>query len=85
VPPAALAELVDLVEKGTLSGKPGKDVFGRMWQDKRRAADIVAAESVSVVSDTAVIEEGSGQRHAYNLRAGTPVRSGSQKRLRFSR
>jgi aspartyl-tRNA(Asn)/glutamyl-tRNA(Gln) amidotransferase subunit B len=57
VPPAALAELVDLVEKGTLSGKLGKDVFARMWQEKRRAADIVAAESVSLMSDTAAIEE----------------------------
>jgi aspartyl-tRNA(Asn)/glutamyl-tRNA(Gln) amidotransferase subunit B len=57
VPPVALAELVDLVEKGTLSGKLGKEVFGRMWQEKRRAGDIVAAESVALVSDTSVIEE----------------------------
>jgi aspartyl-tRNA(Asn)/glutamyl-tRNA(Gln) amidotransferase subunit B len=57
VPPAALAELVDLVEKGTLSGKLGKDVFARMWQEKRRAGDIVATESVSLMSDTAAIEE----------------------------
>jgi len=56
VPPAALAELVELVEKGTLSGKLGKEVFGRMWQQRRRAGDIVAAESVSLVSDTSVIE-----------------------------
>ena len=57
VPPAALAELVDLVEKGTLSGKLGKDVFARMWQERRRAADIVAKESVSLMSDTAAIED----------------------------
>jgi aspartyl-tRNA(Asn)/glutamyl-tRNA(Gln) amidotransferase subunit B len=57
VPPDALAELVDLVENGTLSGKLGKDVFGRMWSEKRRAGDIVAAESLAVVSDTGAIEE----------------------------
>jgi aspartyl-tRNA(Asn)/glutamyl-tRNA(Gln) amidotransferase subunit B len=57
VPPAALAELVELVEQGTLSGKLGKEVFGRMWQERRRARDIVAAESVSLVSDTKVIED----------------------------
>ena len=56
VPPAALAELVELVENGTLSGKLGKDVFARMWQERRRAADIVAKESVSLMSDTAAIE-----------------------------
>jgi aspartyl-tRNA(Asn)/glutamyl-tRNA(Gln) amidotransferase subunit B len=57
VPPVALAELVDLVEKGTLSGKLAKDVFGRMWQEKRRAGDIVASESVALVSDAGLIEE----------------------------
>jgi len=57
VPPAALAELVELVEQGTLSGKLGKEVFGRMWQERRRARDIVAAESVSLVSDSKVIED----------------------------
>ncbi len=57
VPPAALAELVELVEQGTLSGKLGKDVFGRMWQERRRARDIIAAESMSLVSDTQVIED----------------------------
>jgi aspartyl-tRNA(Asn)/glutamyl-tRNA(Gln) amidotransferase subunit B len=57
VPPVALAELVDLVEKGTLSGKLAKDVFGRMWQEKRRAGEIVVSESVAVVSDAGLIEE----------------------------
>jgi len=57
VPPAALAELVELVENGTLSGKLGKEIFGRMWQERRRAGEIVAAESVSLVSDATVIEE----------------------------
>jgi aspartyl-tRNA(Asn)/glutamyl-tRNA(Gln) amidotransferase subunit B len=57
VAPPALAELVDLVEKGTLSGKLAKDVFGRMWQEKRRAGEIVSSESVAVVSDAGLIEE----------------------------
>jgi aspartyl-tRNA(Asn)/glutamyl-tRNA(Gln) amidotransferase subunit B len=57
VPPDALAELVDLVERGTLSGKLAKEVFARMWQERRRAGEIVAAESVSQVSDSGVLEE----------------------------
>jgi aspartyl-tRNA(Asn)/glutamyl-tRNA(Gln) amidotransferase subunit B len=57
VPAAALAELVALVEKGTVSGKQAKDVFGRMWQDRRRAGDIVEAEAVTQVSDAGVLEE----------------------------
>jgi aspartyl-tRNA(Asn)/glutamyl-tRNA(Gln) amidotransferase subunit B len=57
VPAAALAELVALVEKGTVSGKQAKEVFGRMWQDRRRAGDIVEAEAVSQVSDAGVLEQ----------------------------
>jgi aspartyl-tRNA(Asn)/glutamyl-tRNA(Gln) amidotransferase subunit B len=54
VPPAALAELVQLVEDGTLSGKLGKDVFGKMW---RTAKEIVAAEGLAQVSDGGALEE----------------------------
>jgi aspartyl-tRNA(Asn)/glutamyl-tRNA(Gln) amidotransferase subunit B len=57
VPPAALAELVALVDKGTLSGKQAKEVFSRMWQERRRATDIVETESVAQVSDAGVLEE----------------------------
>ena len=57
VPPAALAELVTLVENGTLSGKLAKDVFGRMWTERRTAADIVAAEGLAQVSDGGELEE----------------------------
>ena len=56
VGPKALAELVTFIEKGTLSGKQAKEVFGRMWQDRRTAADIVAAEGLTQVSDTGAIE-----------------------------
>ena len=57
VPPAGLAELVGLVEKGTVSGKQAKEVFGRMWQERRGASEIVQAEGMSQVSDTAALEE----------------------------
>jgi aspartyl-tRNA(Asn)/glutamyl-tRNA(Gln) amidotransferase subunit B len=57
VPAAALAELVKLIEAGTLSGKLGKDVFARMWAERRTAADLVAAEDLTQVSDTGALEE----------------------------
>jgi aspartyl-tRNA(Asn)/glutamyl-tRNA(Gln) amidotransferase subunit B len=56
VPPAGLAELVKLVEGGTLSGKLAKDVFGRMWAERRTAADIVAKEGLAQVSDGGELE-----------------------------
>jgi aspartyl-tRNA(Asn)/glutamyl-tRNA(Gln) amidotransferase subunit B len=57
VPPAALAELITLIETGTLSGKQGKEVFARMWQERRLAGDIVASEGMAQVSDSGAIEE----------------------------
>jgi len=56
VPPPALAALVTLVENGTLSGKLAKDVFGKMWTERRTAADIVAAEGLAQVSDGGELE-----------------------------
>jgi aspartyl-tRNA(Asn)/glutamyl-tRNA(Gln) amidotransferase subunit B len=57
LPPSALAELLTLVESGALSGKQAKDVFMRMWSERRRAADIVASEGLVQVSDSGMIED----------------------------
>jgi aspartyl-tRNA(Asn)/glutamyl-tRNA(Gln) amidotransferase subunit B len=57
VPAPALAELVNLIEGNTLSGKLGKEVFAKMWADKRTAGDIVKAEGLTQVSDTGALEE----------------------------
>jgi aspartyl-tRNA(Asn)/glutamyl-tRNA(Gln) amidotransferase subunit B len=83
VPPAALAELVELVEKGTLSGKLGKEVFARMWQDKRRAGDIVASESVALVSDAGVIEDACKRVVERSPEEVTRFRGGNVKLMGF--
>jgi aspartyl-tRNA(Asn)/glutamyl-tRNA(Gln) amidotransferase subunit B len=83
VPPAALAELVELVEKGTLSGRLAKDVFGRMWQEQRRAGEIVASESVAVVSDVGLIEETCKQVVAAHPDEVARFRGGQSKLLGF--
>jgi aspartyl-tRNA(Asn)/glutamyl-tRNA(Gln) amidotransferase subunit B len=56
VPPAAMAELLALVEAGTVSGKQAKEVFGRMWQERRGAGEIVAATGMTQVSDSGALE-----------------------------
>ncbi len=45
-----------LVEDGTVSGKQAKDVFGRMWAQRRGAKEIVEAEGMSQVSDSGALE-----------------------------
>src|SRR5438132_1656538 len=53
--PAALAELVQLVESGKITGTIGKKVFATMFDSGRSAAEIVAAEGLGAqVGDRAI-------------------------------
>lgn len=83
VSPAALAELIGLIEGGTLSGKLAKDVFGRMWEQKRLASDIVASESVAQVSDESVIEAACKQVIEANPKEAERYRAGDKKLVGF--
>jgi aspartyl-tRNA(Asn)/glutamyl-tRNA(Gln) amidotransferase subunit B len=55
LPPERLAGLIALIEKGTISGSIAKDVFEKMFQTGRAAADIVAAEGLTQISDESQI------------------------------
>ena len=56
VSPEALAGLIAIVEKGTISSTVAKDVFAKMYETGRSAADIVAAEGLAQISDTSSLE-----------------------------
>jgi aspartyl-tRNA(Asn)/glutamyl-tRNA(Gln) amidotransferase subunit B len=51
VPPAALAALIALIDKGTISSSVAKDVFAKMYDTGRSADEIVAAEGLAQTSD----------------------------------
>ena len=53
VSPAALGELVKLVESGKITGAIGKKVFASMFESGRGAAEIVAAEGLGQTVDRA--------------------------------
>jgi aspartyl-tRNA(Asn)/glutamyl-tRNA(Gln) amidotransferase subunit B len=55
--PAALAGLIALVDKGTISNAIAKDVFPKMYASGRSAADIVAAEGLAQNSDESAVLE----------------------------
>jgi aspartyl-tRNA(Asn)/glutamyl-tRNA(Gln) amidotransferase subunit B len=57
VTPAALAELVKLVESGKITGAVGKKVFATMFESGRTAEDIIAAEGLGVQASDSVIEQ----------------------------
>ncbi len=56
ITPAALAGLVAIVEKGTISSTVAKDVFAKMYDSGRAAADIVAADGLAQISDSSSLE-----------------------------
>jgi aspartyl-tRNA(Asn)/glutamyl-tRNA(Gln) amidotransferase subunit B len=49
--PEALAELIALVERGTISSSAAKDVFEKMWASGRPAPAIVEAEGLGQIGD----------------------------------
>jgi aspartyl-tRNA(Asn)/glutamyl-tRNA(Gln) amidotransferase subunit B len=56
IAPAALAGLITIVEKGTISSTVAKDVFAKMYETGRSAAEIVAADGLAQISDTSSLE-----------------------------
>lgn len=56
VPPAALAELIRLVDAGAISGPTAKEVFERMFQTGRRPGEIVEQAGLGRIDDGVAIE-----------------------------
>ncbi|HKP79986.1 MAG TPA: Asp-tRNA(Asn)/Glu-tRNA(Gln) amidotransferase subunit GatB, partial [Phenylobacterium sp.] len=56
IAPAAIAELVQLIEEGVISSKIAKDVFERMWAGEGSASEIVEKQGLKQVSDTGELE-----------------------------
>jgi aspartyl-tRNA(Asn)/glutamyl-tRNA(Gln) amidotransferase subunit B len=56
LPPDALAELIVLIENGSITGPIAKDVFEKMYASGRRAAEIVAAEGLGKIDDQDAID-----------------------------
>lgn len=57
VKPKALAELVNLIVAGEISGKIAKDVFLKMYDEKKSAQEIVEEMGVVQISDSSELEE----------------------------
>ena len=57
ISPAAIAELVQLIEEGVISSKIAKDVFERMWAGDGAAGEIVEKQGLRQVSDTGELEK----------------------------
>jgi aspartyl-tRNA(Asn)/glutamyl-tRNA(Gln) amidotransferase subunit B len=81
--PPALAGLIALVDKGTISSSIAKDVFGKMFDSGRSADEIVAADGLAQIGDEgallAIVQDVIGR----NPDAVTQYRAGKNQTFGF--
>ena len=83
ITPAALAGLIAIVEKGTISSTVAKDVFAKMYDTGRSAADIVAAEGLAQISDTSSLEPIVQRVIAAHPGIIAEIRAGKDRKFQF--
>ena len=83
IAPEHLAEMLRLVDKGTISGPTAKAVFEEMFYSGKRASAIVAEKKLSQISDAAEIREAVKKVIANNAKAVSDYKAGKQQALTF--
>lgn len=83
VSPAALAELLRLVESGQITGSVGKKVFATMFESGRSADEIVAAEGLAQINDTSALEQAAREVIEKNPDNVAKFKSGNEGVFKF--
>jgi aspartyl-tRNA(Asn)/glutamyl-tRNA(Gln) amidotransferase subunit B len=83
ITPAALAGLITLIDKGTISGAIAKDVFATMIESGRPADEIVQAEGLAQIGDESAIVAAIRQVLVDNADAAAQYRAGKQQTFGF--
>jgi aspartyl-tRNA(Asn)/glutamyl-tRNA(Gln) amidotransferase subunit B len=79
VSPEHLAQLVGLIQKGTISGKTAKDVFAEMFDTSQAPETIVKAKGLVQVGDTATIEKWCDEAIAESPKAVAEFKAGKER------
>jgi aspartyl-tRNA(Asn)/glutamyl-tRNA(Gln) amidotransferase subunit B len=83
IPPGNLAELIILINKGTISGKIAKKVLTEMWQSGKKAAVVVEEQGLVQISDTGALEEIITKIVAANPQSAADYKAGKKKAVGF--
>ena len=83
VRPAALAGLLKLIAKGTISGKIAKKVLPEMWSSGKSADDVVKEQGLVQITDTGAIEEIVKSVIAANPQSVADYKAGKKKAIGF--
>jgi aspartyl-tRNA(Asn)/glutamyl-tRNA(Gln) amidotransferase subunit B len=81
--PAQLAEMLDLLDKGTISGKIAKTVFEEMYRSGKNAEEIVREKGLVQISDESEIEKAVDEIIAKSPKEAERFRAGDEKLLGF--
>ncbi len=57
IDPGMLAELIDRIEDGTISGKIAKDVFRSMWNGEGTADELIETKALRQITDSGELEK----------------------------
>ena len=83
VGPQALAGLLKLIAKNTISGKIAKKVLPEMWTSGKAADDVVKEQGLVQITDTGAIEEIVKSVIAANPRSVADYKAGKKKAIGF--
>ena len=83
ITPGLLAEMLELVDNGTLSGAAAKTVFEEMFASGRRASDIIAEQGLAQTSDVQEIAGVVAQVIINNTQAVADYKKGKEQALTF--
>jgi aspartyl-tRNA(Asn)/glutamyl-tRNA(Gln) amidotransferase subunit B len=83
ISPKHLAEMLGLVDNGTISGPAAKAAFEEMFHSGKGASEIIIEKKLSQISDAGEIREVIKQVMANNTGAVADYTSGKQQALTF--
>jgi aspartyl-tRNA(Asn)/glutamyl-tRNA(Gln) amidotransferase subunit B len=83
IPPAALDELVNLIDTGKISSRQAKEVFAEMFATGKSAEAIVKEKGIEQLSDTATLEALCDQVITNNPKPAADFRAGNAASLNF--
>ncbi len=83
ITPAGLAEMIQLIDKGTINQSTAKTVFEEMYSTGKRPADIVAERGLGQISDQQALQSIIEQVVAANPQAVADYRAGKKQAVGF--
>ena len=83
VKPQHLCEMLDLIDKGTLSTKMAKEVFEDMFRSGKKASQVVQDKGLAQISTATELEAVVGQVIAANSQAVADYKQGKETALKF--